>query len=1155
MPPRRVLRMLLALVASLVGGGLGVALATAQDTAPRLGLSLNATSFRPGETLVLSATVTPGSTPVSVDAYVAVELPDRSLLFFQGNDRFTPVLQPIATGVTPAPVTGEIFRYPFTGAEPVGPYRWLAAFTATGTLQLLGDVVEVPFTFLAVNASPVAQAGGPHFPSPGIPVTLDGSASTDPDGDALTYSWAFLAVPTRSRVTNQSLSPNTMAIMPAFTPDVVGQYRLSLTVDDAHGGRANAAVLVNAQVPDTASPSCNGCTGSPGHISTLMVRVSDDKGGPVPIWPVDFARLLGNGVFVDDAGNETPEPVRRFTDDSGTATARFKLGEQALQTVVAQVHALPNNPVIFRMTLGPLAGNGTEPVNIAAGGARGYTANSGTNNVSVFDTTGQSFTVLDAVDLTRVQTEFGAGSILGVAVNTSLARLYVYGPVDTAAGASLVLLPVDTTTNRPVEPADPDGDGVPGLTLFTTPAALTPGATSLSPGSILGLDFANLLTVDEARRRVYAVLPGVVEAIAVNGETVPVRIVNGALIVLEDRGGVLVKVGQPIPVGEVPTGVAVNSQTNRIYVTNRGFHVGDDPNDTVTVIDGDALAVSARITVGQVPLGVRVDERHNVIYVANLYGAETLPSAGAVSVINGQSNRVLQTIPTSGTSDLAVLVGAETAFLDDNIVRIYVNDGTIIDCDMTRLTAPTPCLVLPGLLGLHDREKFAINGSNTLLFGASRYDNDVKVFDLASNRMLESTIQTGASVNGLAVDTATGTTYVSDFLGDKLFAVSLTGDSETVPLRDLGFHAPGQVQVDETRGRIYVLSPNSTGGASGLSPLLALQRTTHTLAAILKPHEWGFDFPQALAIDERRNLLYIVASSRRTNKLVVLDGTRFAGQTDVNQALVTHITVGPEDGTELAQGVAVDAERNLIYVTRVSLANGCDPNCNALVVLRGPEFDVRTRTLQRAPHIVATIPGIGLQYGGGRRNMALDPARQLLYVTGAFDCLSGSICAKNGSGFGSTALTVLDALQIVDAAGQVTPNPAQAVLGVIPIKVFPGPDGQPLIPIVADYNSPELAFNTDTGLLYVVTRSSAPFKEGLTAVINGALVLDAERHFLDVPHAAVPGALRAQIATIPVGLEPGFIAVDVLRNRLAVTNQSPATLSVLRGLSIPEEGQ
>jgi hypothetical protein len=42
-----------------------------------------------------------------------------------------------------------------------------------------------------VNHTPLAEAGGPYQGSTGVSVQFDGSASRDPDGDALTYSWYF----------------------------------------------------------------------------------------------------------------------------------------------------------------------------------------------------------------------------------------------------------------------------------------------------------------------------------------------------------------------------------------------------------------------------------------------------------------------------------------------------------------------------------------------------------------------------------------------------------------------------------------------------------------------------------------------------------------------------------------------------------------------------------------------------------------------------------------------------------------------------------------------------------------------------------------------------------------------------------------------------
>jgi YVTN family beta-propeller protein len=93
-----------------------------------------------------------------------------------------------------------------------------------------------------------------------------------------------------------------------------------------------------------------------------------------------------------------------------------------------------------------------------------------------------------------------------------------------------------------------------------------------------------------------------------------------------------------VPVGSAPgaaNGVGVNPLTNRIYVSNNG-------NNTVSVIDGLANAVTATIPVGSGPAGVGVNPSTNRVYVAD-NGVGIGP--GSVSVIDATTNTVIATIP------------------------------------------------------------------------------------------------------------------------------------------------------------------------------------------------------------------------------------------------------------------------------------------------------------------------------------------------------------------------------------------------------------------------------------------------------------------------------------------------------------------------------
>lgn len=110
--------------------------------------NLNATSFRTGNTMILTATVSPGPTPSAVDVYVAIELPfPGPILFMQGDGSLTAQVRPFVTNWTVAPFSGEVFRYTFGGSEQRGSYSWLAAFTVPGTLNLISPVVSAPFSF------------------------------------------------------------------------------------------------------------------------------------------------------------------------------------------------------------------------------------------------------------------------------------------------------------------------------------------------------------------------------------------------------------------------------------------------------------------------------------------------------------------------------------------------------------------------------------------------------------------------------------------------------------------------------------------------------------------------------------------------------------------------------------------------------------------------------------------------------------------------------------------------------------------------------------------------------------------------------------------------------------------------------------------------
>jgi RHS repeat-associated protein len=93
------------------------------------------------------------------------------------------------------------------------------------------------------NSAPVAQAGPDQTTQVGVAVTLDGSGSTDADGDPLTYRWTLPVKPSGS----QASLNNSSAISPMITPDRPGIYEIELIVNDGQVDSAPDRVTINTE--------------------------------------------------------------------------------------------------------------------------------------------------------------------------------------------------------------------------------------------------------------------------------------------------------------------------------------------------------------------------------------------------------------------------------------------------------------------------------------------------------------------------------------------------------------------------------------------------------------------------------------------------------------------------------------------------------------------------------------------------------------------------------------------------------------------------------------------------------------------------------------------------------------------------------------------
>jgi len=94
------------------------------------------------------------------------------------------------------------------------------------------------------NVAPVAHAGAAQNVVTGTKVTLDGSASSDANGDVLSYAWIIKSLPTGSAAVLSGAS----SAKPTFMVDVAGNYTFDLTVSDGKLTSKAVSVTVSATV-------------------------------------------------------------------------------------------------------------------------------------------------------------------------------------------------------------------------------------------------------------------------------------------------------------------------------------------------------------------------------------------------------------------------------------------------------------------------------------------------------------------------------------------------------------------------------------------------------------------------------------------------------------------------------------------------------------------------------------------------------------------------------------------------------------------------------------------------------------------------------------------------------------------------------------------
>jgi RHS repeat-associated protein/uncharacterized repeat protein (TIGR01451 family) len=193
-----------------------------------------------------------------------------------------------------------------------------------GLMDSVADTAAITAT--QANRPPVADAGPDQTVEAGLPVQLDGSASADPDDDALTFRWSVVSQPADAAATLSDPA----AERPTFVPPRAGLYVLQLVVDDGTVDSAADTVAVTATEPNEPPVADAGPDQTVARGVTVRLDgggSSDPEGTPLGFSWTLLTRPDGSTASLVDSATATPTFV---ADVNGAYVAQLTVGDGAL---------------------------------------------------------------------------------------------------------------------------------------------------------------------------------------------------------------------------------------------------------------------------------------------------------------------------------------------------------------------------------------------------------------------------------------------------------------------------------------------------------------------------------------------------------------------------------------------------------------------------------------------------------------------------------------------------------------------------------------------------------------------------------------------------------------------------------------------------------
>jgi len=283
---------------------------------------------------------------------------------------------------------------------------------------------------------------------------------------------------------------------------------------------------------------------------------------------------------------------------------------------------------------------------------------------------------------------------------------------------------------------------------------------------------------------------------------------NGIVSVLNLTTGAITA---NIPVGALPTGVAVSPDGSTVYVTNEN-------SASVSVISTATNTVTATIPVGHAPFAVVVSRDGSRAYVAQQF-------ANAVAVINTATNTVISNIPVGGMP-----VGL---CLSPDGTRLYTTNNLSGDVSVINTATSTVIATVPvgkGLIGI------CITPDGSKLYVESQTDERIYVFDTSTNSLITKIYFLDYPKGMLLMSSDGSRLYVTD---GQLLTISTTTNRVIASLK-VG-NGPVGISANADWSRLYITN-NQDNTVSVVDPATNTVTNTMTVAPVVPFYgvgSWG----------------------------------------------------------------------------------------------------------------------------------------------------------------------------------------------------------------------------------------------------------------------------------------------------------------------------